>query len=80
MRIRRDLIAAAETDMAQVALAGEGLEELEALAILALQRGLLDSDRAERVFGALARMGSGLAVVRKWMKGVRYGYVEEREV
>jgi len=72
------MIAAAETDMAQVALAGEGLEELEALAILALQHGLLDSDRAERVFGALARIGSGLTVVRKWMKGVRYGDGDER--
>ena len=80
MRIRRDLIAAAETDMAQVALAGEGLEELEALAVLALQRGLLDSDRAERVFGALARIGAGLAVIRKWMKGVRYGDGDECRV
>jgi len=76
----RGVIAAAETDMAQVALAGEGLEELEALAVLALQRGLLDSDRAERVFGALARIGAGLAVIRKWMKGVRYGDGDECRV
>jgi hypothetical protein len=65
-------IAAVETDMAMVALASEGLEDLEALALLCLQRGLLDVEGAERVFGALGRVRAGLGVGRKWLRVVRY--------
>lgn len=54
-----------------MALAGEALEDLEALAVLALQRGALDSDGAERVFGALARVTVGLDVNRKWVSLLR---------
>ena len=71
--MRRALIAAIEADQAKVALAGEGLEELEALVLLCLQRGLLDEERAERVSEALGRVTLGLSVVRKWMGEVRYG-------
>jgi len=70
--MKRAEIAAVETDMAAVALASEGLKDLEALALLSLQRGLLDVEQAERVFGALGRVGRGLAAGRKWMRMFRY--------
>lgn len=65
-------IAAVETDMAAVALAARGLEDLEVLALLCLQRGMLDVEQAERVFGALGRVRTGLGVGRKWLQMVRY--------
>lgn len=71
--MRRAEIAALETDQAAVALASEGLEDLEALALLALQRGLLDVEMAERVFGALGRVERGLGASRKWMRLLRSG-------
>lgn len=58
--------------MAQIAGASRGLEDLEALALLSLQHGLLDVEAAERVFSALGRVGAGLRVGRKWMRAIRY--------
>jgi len=55
-----------------VALASEGLEDLEALALLCLQEGQLDVEGAERVFMALGRVGAGLGAARKWMRALRY--------
>jgi hypothetical protein len=45
--------------MAVVALASEGLKDLEVLALLCLQKGILDVQQAERMFGALVRVGAG---------------------
>jgi len=72
------VIAAIETDMARLALATQALEDLEALALLALQRDVLDVGGAERVFEALGRVEAGLGAGRKWMRGVRYGEYVER--
>jgi hypothetical protein len=58
--------------MATVALAAEGLEDLEVLALLCLQWGKLDVEQAERVFGALGRVRAGLGAGRKWLRMVRY--------
>lgn len=69
-------IAAVESDQAKVALACAALDDLEALAILAVQRGLLDVDSTERVFCALGQVGAGLRSARKWMRAVRYGEIE----
>jgi len=71
--MKRAEIVAVETDMAAVALASDGLKDLEALALLSLQRGVLDVEQAERVFEALGRVGRGLVVGRKWMRSFRYG-------
>jgi len=65
-------MAALETDMATTALASQDLGDLEALALLCLQRGLLDVEGAERVFEALGRVGAGLRAGRKWMRWLRY--------
>ena len=70
--MKQAVIAALETDMSRVALASEDLEDLEALALLCLQKGLLDVEGAERVFRALGRVGAGLSVGRKWMRAWRY--------
>jgi hypothetical protein len=70
---RENLIRAVETDMAALARATLALKDLEALAIRSLQRGLLDAEDSERIFGALSRVEAGLGVGRKWMRGVRYG-------
>ena len=69
-------IAAVESDQAKVALAAAALDDLEALAILAVQRGLLDVDGTERIFCALGRVGAGLRAGRKWLRAVRYGEIE----
>ena len=76
--MRHAEVAAVETDMAAVALAAEGLEDLEVLALLCLQWGKLDVEQAERVFGALGRVRMGLGVGRKWLRMVRYPGREER--
>jgi len=54
--------------MATLALASQDLNDLEALALLCLQRGVLDVEHAERVFEALVRVGAGLRAGRKWMR------------
>ncbi len=74
--MRRAVIAAIEADMAKVALASKDLEDLETLALLALQRGLLDEEDTERVFEALGRVRTGLGAGRKWMRAVRDGREE----
>jgi len=74
MRGQREVvIAAVEADMAKVALATEGVEVLEGLALRCLGRGLLSAGDAERVFEALGRVEAGLGAGRRWMQGVRYG-------
>ena len=75
--MRRATIAAVEADQAKIALASDSLEVLEALALLSLQKGLLDEEQAERVSEALGRVWLGLNAGRKWMQGVRYGRCPE---
>ena len=58
--------------MAKVALATKGLGDLEALALLCLQRGLLDTEASERIFEALGRVEVGVGAGRKWMRHLRY--------
>lgn len=65
---RERYLAAVEGELARIAMGEQGLDELEALAILALQRDLLqDAEHVERVFDALGRVRGGLGVARKWM-------------
>jgi hypothetical protein len=70
--VRHSTIAALETDLAQVARASDRLEVLEVLAIRALQGGMLDTEEAERVFEALARVDAGIQVSRKWLGMLRH--------
>lgn len=70
---REVLIAAVEADMAKVALATEGVEVVEVLALRCLNKGILSVGDAERVFEALGRIDAGLGAGRRWMQGVRYG-------
>ena len=71
--MRHAEMAAIETDMACVATAAMALGDLEVLAIRALQAGLLDVGDAERMFGALGRVRTGLGVGRKWLATLRSG-------
>lgn len=71
--MRRATVAALEADMAKVALASGALEDVEAVAVLALQRGILDVDAAERVFDSLGRVTLGVVAGRKWMSAIRGG-------
>jgi len=76
--MKRATIAALETDMARVALATTGVDDLEALALLCLQKGFLDVEGAERVFEALGRVRAGVGAGRKWLRAVRRGELVEK--
>jgi hypothetical protein len=69
MRGKREReLAAVEGELARIAMAQQGLDDLEALAMLALQRDILeDAEHVACVFDALGRVRGGLSVARKWM-------------